>query len=112
MESWILTPSAAVLMVLASALGIYLSLMVLTRLTGLRSFAKISSFDFAITVAVGSLVASTIISEDPPLLQAAVGLASLYALQFGVSVLRTRWSAVQRAVGPDVLQGVIGVEAR
>lgn len=98
MESWIVTSWGAAVMVLASAVGIYASLMLLTRVMGLRSFSKLSSFDFAITVAIGSLIASTIIAEDPPLVQAAVGLASLYALQFVVSVLRTRSASVRRAV--------------
>lgn len=96
--AWLTTTLDAVLMVVVSALGIYLSLMILTRVVGLRSFAKISGFDFAVTVAIGSLVATTIVAEDPPLLQAAVGLASLYALQMGVAVLRQHSPATRAAV--------------
>ena len=38
---------------------VYVSVIALTRLAGVRSLAKMSSFDFAATVAVGSTVAST-----------------------------------------------------
>lgn len=88
--AWLSTSLTAALMVVVSAVGIYLALMLLTRMAGLRSFAKISGFDFAVTVAIGSVVATTILTDDPPLLQAAVGLASLYALQMLVAVLRQR----------------------
>lgn len=96
--SWVTTSLGAVVMVAVSAVGIYLSVMILTRWAGLRSFAKISSFDFAMTVAIGSLIASTIITEDPPLLQAAAALVALYALQMGVAVLRRRSGLVRAAV--------------
>lgn len=96
--AWITTTATAAGMVLFTALGIYLGVLILTRMAGLRSFAKISSFDFAMTVAIGSLIASTIITEDPPLLQAMVALAALYALQMGVAVLRQRSAAVRRTV--------------
>lgn len=95
MTSWLSTSLAAAAMVVVSALGIYASLMILTRIAGLRSFAKISSFDFAVTVAIGSLVASTIITPDPPLLQAVVGLASLYGIQMLVAFLRQRSGAAR-----------------
>lgn len=98
MSSWISTSFSAVLMVALSAAGIYLALMILTRLVGLRSFAKLSSFDFAVTVAIGSAVATTIMTDDPPLLQATVGLASLYGLQALVAVARERWPAARRVM--------------
>lgn len=96
MTSWLSTSLGAAAMVVVSALGIYASLMILTRIAGLRSFAKLSSFDFAVTVAIGSLVASTLITPDPPLLQAVVGLASLYGIQMLVAFLRQR-SGVARS---------------
>lgn len=73
--SWIVTSGEAVLMVLLTTVGIYLSMILLTRVSGLRSFSKMSGFDFAVTVVIGSVLATTVVSENPPLLQAAVGLA-------------------------------------
>ncbi|MBN2733057.1 MAG: DUF421 domain-containing protein [Balneolaceae bacterium] len=86
--SWINTSWTAVLMVFLSTAGIYISVIVFTRIAGLRSFSKMSSFDFAITVAIGSVIASTILAKDPPLIQAIVALGFLYLFQIGVASLR------------------------
>lgn len=88
--SWFSTTWQALALVVASTLGIYVSLIVLTRLAGLRSFSKLSGFDFAITVAVGSVVATVLIAEDPPLAQGVMALAALYAVQIGVAIARNR----------------------
>lgn len=69
------------------ALAIYLVVIVATRLAGLRSFSKMSSFDFAMTVAIGSLIA-TAASGQVAMVTAATGIAVLYAAQAGVAVLR------------------------
>lgn len=58
--SWITTSGTAALMVIVKAVAIYAGLLFLARTAGLRSFAKMSSFDFAMTVAMGSLFASTL----------------------------------------------------
>lgn len=88
---WFLTTLGPIGMVVLSTLAIYVSVIVLHRIAGLRSFATISSFDFVMTIAIGSLVASTAINRNPPLLQALAGLIGLFALQVGVALLR-RWS--------------------
>ena len=53
-----------------------------------------TSVDFAMTVAVGSIVASTVLSKSPSLPLAATALASIFAVQLAVSVLRkhTSWA--------------------
>lgn len=96
--SWFTTTLTAAGMVVLSAAAIYLAMLILTRVAGLRSFAKLSSFDFAVTVAIGSVIATTILAEDPPLLQATVALTSLYGLQMLVAVLRRRSDAAREAV--------------
>ena len=84
-------------------MGVYAAVLVYTRLAGLRSFAKMSSFDFAMTVAVGSMLASAILTKTPSLPQAAVGLGMLYALQRLVGWARERWPAVQHLVDNEPL---------
>lgn len=114
--AWIETTGTAILMVLLSGVGIYVVLLLFVRLSGLRSFAKFSSFDFAITVAMGSLIAATLLSDDPPLLQGAAGLAALFGIQFAVSYARRHWTWAQRLVdnrpllimaGEDVLHDAL-----
>lgn len=92
---WITTSGVAVAMIIVTTLALYTTLLLFTRLAGLRTFAKMSSFDFAITVAMGSLLASSILTKNPPLLQAIVALASLFMLQYIVSRLRHDHHRVQ-----------------
>jgi uncharacterized membrane protein YcaP (DUF421 family) len=95
---WITTTWHDAAMTVVSAGGIYLAVILYTRMAGLRSFSKMSSFDFAMTVAVGSLIATTVLTKDPPLLQAAAALAALYLLQIAVARLRIRVQATRKAV--------------
>lgn len=85
-------------MVLISAAGIYISVILYTRLSGLRSFSKMSSFDFTMTVAVGSLIATTVLTEDPPLVQAIIALGALYILQISVAKIRGVYPVVSKLV--------------
>lgn len=96
--TWISTTWTAVMMVILSSVVIYISVIVFTRFSGLRSFSKMSSFDFAMTVAVGSLIATTILMKDPPLLQSMVALASLYILQLTVAKLRGMSATIDQLV--------------
>jgi uncharacterized membrane protein YcaP (DUF421 family) len=70
-----------------AAAGIYLAVIVMTRISGLRSFSKMSAFDFAMTVAIGSLIASAA-SGQAPLVTVLVGVGVLFVAQFTVAVLR------------------------
>lgn len=86
--TWVVTTWSSLLMILITAIGIYIFLMLCVRLAGLRSFARMSSFDFAITVATGSLLAATLLNQDPPLLRGMMGVLALFAIQYVVSWLR------------------------
>lgn len=99
-------------MMAVSSVAFYVALIVYTRIQGLRSFSKLSGYDFAITVAFGSLLASVIVAKDPPLLQGVLALGFLFLIQFLVGKLRTRSAAVRHLMnneplllmaGPDIL---------
>ena len=85
--------------IVVSAVLVYAAVILLTRLAGLRSLAKMSSFDFAATVAVGSTVASTALGSTP-LVNGVVALAMLYGLQYLIATLRRK----------DVFRGAIDNE--
>lgn len=108
--SWLTTSWSSILMVILTTIGIYITLITYTRLAGLRSFSKMSSFDFAMTVAIGSLIASTILTKDPPLIQAMVALAMLYILQMTVARLRGKSKSVIYAVDNQPLLLMRGSE--
>jgi uncharacterized membrane protein YcaP (DUF421 family) len=74
-----------------AALGIYIAVILATRISGLRSFSKMSAFDFAMTVAIGSLIA-TAAAGQAPLATVVVAVAVLFGGQFTVALLRTHRS--------------------
>jgi uncharacterized membrane protein YcaP (DUF421 family) len=75
-------------LIIFSAVGIYLSVIIMTRICGKRSFSKMSSFDFAMTVAVGSIIATTVLAPSVGMLQGIVGLVAVYLLQVGAALAR------------------------
>jgi uncharacterized membrane protein YcaP (DUF421 family) len=81
------------LVVLAASLAIYLWVIAATRVAGLRSFSKMSAFDFAMTVAIGSIIASTALGAAS-LLSGLAAVAVLYLAQVVVSHLR-RTTAIE-----------------
>ena len=103
MTDWFAAPLPDLLAAALSAAGVYAAVILLTQAFGLRSFSKMSGFDFAITVAIGSVVASTALTPSPPLLQAVVALATLYALQAAVAVLRQKSAWASRWVDNEPL---------
>lgn len=98
MKDWIFTSLDVVLPTIVSAILIYALIIVYTRIFGLRSFSKMSSFDFAMTIAVGSLLASTIVTKSTTVVQGGVALFSLYFLQTTIAFLRRKISWFSNAV--------------
>lgn len=92
MEGWKLFAIA-----LSASLGVA-SLIGLNRFFGLRSFSKLSGFDFAITVAFGSILASIVMAEDPPILQGAAAFAFLFIVQAGIAIFRRKSKAFSRLI--------------
>jgi uncharacterized membrane protein YcaP (DUF421 family) len=88
MKEWFTASATSLYAIILTAIGIYICTIVYTRIAGKRSFSKMSSFDFAMTVAIGSILATTILSKSTSLLQGAIGLASVYVLQLFVALLR------------------------
>lgn len=64
------------------------AVILLARVTGLRSFSKMSSVDFAFTIAIGSILATVIVSPSPPLLLTLTGLAMVFFIQKAFAWLR------------------------
>lgn len=87
-EDWFLSNSKTLFFIICSTLGIYISIVILTRIFGKRSFSKMSSFDFACTVAIGSIIASTLLSKSVSLPEGIIGLFSIYVLQSSTAYFR------------------------
>ncbi len=68
----------------------------LVRLNGLRSFSKMTNFDFVMTVACGSLLASAgQVTEWSGYLQIVTAIATLFVAQYLIASLRRRFDGVQ-----------------
>ncbi len=86
-SDWIWTSWEQAGLVILSALAMVAIVIAIIRLVGLRSLSKMSSFDFAITVAIGSVMASTV-ATSTPVANGAVAVASLLAVQAMIAALR------------------------
>jgi len=63
----------------------------LVRIVGLRSFSKMTAFDFIVTLATGSLLASAgTVSSWPNFIQALVAIATLMGLQVVLAIYRRK----------------------
>lgn len=76
----------------------YAALVGLLRVSGKRTLAKLNAFDLVVSVALGSALASVLLTETVQLAEGAVGLALLVGLQYVVSWLSVRVGWVRRAV--------------
>jgi uncharacterized membrane protein YcaP (DUF421 family) len=68
----------------------YASLILLLRWTGHRTLSKLSAFDLVVTVALGSTLATVLLSKDVALAEGVLGFALLIFLQFAVTSLSVR----------------------
>ncbi|MFV8281243.1 DUF421 domain-containing protein [Christiangramia marina] len=97
MEKWFDLTLDSALAIVISCLGIYISIIIYTRIFGKRSFSKMSSFDFAMTVAVGSMLATTVLSDSVTLPEGMIGLFFIYLFQLVAAYLR-RWDFFREAI--------------
>jgi uncharacterized membrane protein YcaP (DUF421 family) len=109
MEKWFAYNVEDLMALVLTAVGIYIAIILFTRIAGKRSFSKMSSFDFAITVSIGSMIATTVLSKSVSLWEGIVGLGILYVLQMILAVLR-RYGFVRSIVDNEPLLLMEGEE--
>ena len=76
----------------------YVALVALLRVSGKRTLAKMNAFDFVVTVALGSTLATILLSKDVALAEGVTALAVLIALQYIVAWLSVRSGVVRKLV--------------
>ena len=76
----------------------YAALVVLLRISRKRTLAKMNAFDFVVTVAFGSTLATVLLSDEVSLAEGVLAFAMLAILQYGVSKLSVRWRPFRRLV--------------
>lgn len=81
MESWLFASLGDILITGLSVFVIYCVMITVTRISGLRTFAKFTSIDFASTITIGSILASVIMNEGQSLVKGGMALAFVIAFQ-------------------------------
>jgi uncharacterized membrane protein YcaP (DUF421 family) len=84
--------------VLAVGTAAYLSLVVVLRVSGKRTLAKLNAFDLVVTVALGSTLATIVLDSAVSWADGATALALLAALQLVVAWLGSRLPAIRTVV--------------
>lgn len=74
----------------------YLGVIVWLRISGKRTLSKWNSFDFVVTVAFGSVLASSLLSTNTSFLQAMLAVGMLVIFQYILTWLSVRTIIVQR----------------
>lgn len=70
------------------------------RISGKRTTANMNNFDWIVTVAIGSLAASGILSGSVPVAHSAVAILVLLALQWGATRLTARSESFAELIKP------------
>lgn len=76
----------------------YLALIALLRVSGKRTLAKLNAFDFVVTVALGSTLATVLLTSTVSLAEGMLALALLTGLQYVVAWTSVRLGPVRRFV--------------
>lgn len=84
------------ILLIGKSVAIFAVAMIITRLAGLRTFAKMSSIDFASTIAIGSVLAGTILNDSIDLATGALALAMIIAIQVGSAALMKKFTWFNR----------------
>ena len=92
-ESW-----TAMLRIGLFSVVTYVALTALIRVFGKRTISKMNPGDFVITVAIGSVAGSMIVSPERPIMNGLAALTGLLGMQFVVERLTSKWSGLRRAV--------------
>ncbi len=81
-----------------SAVGVYAFLVLVLRATGKRTTSKMNSFDWVVTVALGSMVATTILVEEVSFVVGLVGISTLVLVQYVVAWVAARVPSIKNVL--------------
>lgn len=96
MSEWFTASWSTLGWVVASTVAMYAVTVAAVRVAGRRTVAQLSAFDAVVTIALGSIVAGTVLSPEPGLPQGVAAVLTLLALQVLVAWTRRRVPALRR----------------
>lgn len=92
-DSW-----QAIVRVVVVGFAAYAALVVLLRVSGKRTLTKLNAFDLVVTVALGSTLATVLLSKDVAALEGLAAFCVLIGGQLAITWLSVRSAAVRRIV--------------
>lgn len=95
MENWLIASLPIILKTAVSCVVVMAGVLLIIRFYGLRSLAKMSSVDFASTIAIGSIIASVAINTDTSLLKGGVAIFVILGFQQILSFAKRQSDAVE-----------------
>ena len=98
--------------VLVMGAAAYAALVVLLRISGKRTLSKLNAFDLVVTVALGSTLATVLLSKDVALAEGLAAFLVLVVGQYVITKLSIRFDAVRRTVKSEPRLLVYRVEIR
>jgi uncharacterized membrane protein YcaP (DUF421 family) len=82
---WLFEDWATLLRTLVVGVLAYAALIAILRVSGKRTLSQMNAFDFVVTVALGSTLATILLSRDVSLAEGVVAFLVLVTLQFAIS---------------------------
>jgi uncharacterized membrane protein YcaP (DUF421 family) len=79
----------------------YAALVTVLRVSGNRTLSKLNAFDLVVTVALGSTLATILLSKDVALVEGIVAFCVLAGLQFAATWTSVRWPGFGDLVKSD-----------
>jgi uncharacterized membrane protein YcaP (DUF421 family) len=94
---WMSTDFDSAVITVTSVVAIFVTLIIIVRISGLRTFAKMTSFDFATTIAIGSILASVSISPKNSIGVGIVALIAIVGFQIVFALLQRHVTYFKKA---------------
>lgn len=94
---WIYKSDDLLLETLGACVAVFVIIILATRIIGLRSFAKFTAYDFAFTIAIGSII-SAILTSTTTVIHGFVAIMGLLLLTLLFSFLLKKYSFIDEAI--------------
>jgi uncharacterized membrane protein YcaP (DUF421 family) len=72
----------------------YVGIIILLRTSGKRTLSKMNAFDFIVTIALGSTLATVLLDKSIPLFDGVLAFAILIYLQYMITYLSVRYKTI------------------
>jgi len=94
---WIYDLSDPIWETIVGSFIIFIVVIILTRIIGLRTFAKFTAYDFAFTIAIGSII-SSMLTSSTSIVHGSIAISSLLVLTFIFSFLQKKFPGLKTMI--------------